>query len=208
MKKQWFTVQKVRPQLYALAEFNHFEKVVSYLVVGKTQAVLFDTGMGYKDIHKVIRTITKFPVAVFLTHKHWDHIGGVRKTDTVHTWSRDGQKMDIDGFTIQVIHTPGHTPDSVCYFLKDLNWLFVGDTLYPGPLYAHLPESDIAAYAQSLAKLCSFTNKKTLILPGHNAVYTGYTLLKNAATLMKQAIHAKKAGTKEIKGDGFSVLLR
>ncbi len=210
MKKQWFTIKQVRPRLYAIAEFNHFEKVVSYLVVGKAQALLFDTGMGHRSIHKVIKGITKFPVTVLLTHFHWDHVGGVQKTDTVFSSKnmKDGQVLKIDKFAIQIIYTPGHTPDSACYFIKNVNWLFAGDTLYPGPLYAHLPESNISAYATSLARLCSLADKKTLILPGHNAIYTDYTLLENAATLMKQAVHTKQAGTKEIKGNKFSILLR
>ncbi len=225
MKKQWFTVKKIRPQLYALAEFGHFEKVVSYLVVGKTEAFLVDTGMGYTDIHKAIKAITKLPVTVLLTHAHWDHIGGVKKADRVYVFDhpfekksitqlhnnyvsvQDRQILKIGNYTVKVIHTPGHSPGSTCYFIKNLNWLFVGDTLYPGPLYAHLPESDLYAYTKSLARLCLVANNQTLILPGHNKLHCSYALLKKAAVLMKKAVRTKKMGISELKGDGFSILL-
>ena len=75
MANHWFTIIKIRPHVYAFAEFGHFEKVISYLVVAKSQALLFDTGLGYRSIHKAIRTITKLPITVFLTHSHWDHVG-------------------------------------------------------------------------------------------------------------------------------------
>lgn len=209
MNTQWFTVKKIRPQLWAIAEFNHFEKTVMFLMVGKTQAILFDTGMGVRSIHKVIRTITKLPIAVFLTHSHWDHVGGIVKTDTVYKSADffDGQIFPLNDFSITIIKTPGHSPDSVSYLIKNKNWLFVGDTFYPGPLYAHFSDSNIEDYAQSLNKLVAITNNTTVILPGHNALTCDVALLTKASGLMKMAVRAKKFGAKELKGDGFSILL-
>lgn len=73
----WFTVRQIYPCIFSLAEFHHFEKVVSYLLVGKHEAALFDTGMGYANIRAVVNKITPLPITVFLTHAHWDHIGGM-----------------------------------------------------------------------------------------------------------------------------------
>jgi len=203
MKKQWFTVKQIRPQLWAIAEFQHVEKTVMYFVLGKSHTLLFDSGMGMRSIHRVIRKITKLPIAIILTHSHWDHVGGILSSDTVYQWKdfTDGQEIVVDDMVISVIHTPGHTPDSVCYFIKGRNWLFTGDTLYPGPLYAHLPESNIHDYANSLQKLCAIVNDQTLIFPGHNAIQCDYPLLVRASQLMGQIEE------KQLQGDGFSILL-
>lgn len=254
----WFTIKRVLPQIFAFAEFHHFEKVVSYLFVGKTEAVLFDTGTGYADIKVVIRTITQLPVRVFLTHAHWDHIGGVNQFDSVSVYNdpfeekclQNGfistdieemhkqkyfqkpytpRKYSIKGISdykllsdreiiiagdvhIKVIHTPGHTPGSVCYFLKELNFLIAGDTVYPGPLYAYLPESDIVAYSQSIKKLLSLMNDGTLILPGHNAITSPHKLLQHIDKGLEDVLCGLAIGTIQKEGyikyifQGFSIL--
>lgn len=76
MEKSWFTVKELYPGIWGLAEFGHNEKVVSYLFVGKTKCLLFDSGMGIGDIKKEIEEITKLPVVVINSHCHFDHIGG------------------------------------------------------------------------------------------------------------------------------------
>ena len=76
LKNNWFTIKKIHPQIYALVELFHWQKVVSYLFLAKKQAILFDTGMGYGKIKQAVQSVTRLPVKVFLTHAHWDHIGG------------------------------------------------------------------------------------------------------------------------------------
>lgn len=209
MKQQWFMIKQIRPHVYAIAEFRHFQKTVMYLVVLKNNAILFDTGMGKRSIHKVIQTITKLPIIVFLTHSHWDHIGGLLKSDAVYSFAnvKDRQKIIIDSIPIQLISTPGHTPDSVCYYLPTFKILILGDTFYPGPLYAHMPESNIQDYAWSLSLIGRIASVKTLLLPGHNAITCDYLMIKKAAALMKKVAMTTKSGLHEVKGDGFSILL-
>ncbi len=72
----WFEVYKVAPGVFAIYEPHQAEEVISYLIVGTKQALLFDTGMGIADIHKVVRQLTSRPVVVLNSHTHNDHVGG------------------------------------------------------------------------------------------------------------------------------------
>ncbi len=82
----------------------------------------------------------------------------------------DGQEIDLGDKHISAIHTPGHTPGSVCFFVEERGLLFSGDTLYPGPEYLHLPESSLEQYKQSLETLLERIGKRLKrIFPGHNA---------------------------------------
>ena len=101
----WFKVEKVHPKIYALAEFNHWEKAVSYLLIGKTKAALFDTGMGYGDIKKEVEKITDLPVEVFLTHSHWDHIGGMNQFEKIHILDNDFELKSLKkGFSSKEVN--------------------------------------------------------------------------------------------------------
>src|SRR6476469_4887802 len=73
---KWFEVYRIRPGLFAIYEPHQAEETISYLIVGTKQALLFDTGMGIADIHKVVRQLTSRPVVVLNSHTHNDHVGG------------------------------------------------------------------------------------------------------------------------------------
>ncbi len=71
----WFEVYRIRPGVFAIYEPHQAEEVISYLIVGQKQALLFDTGMGISDIRKVVQGLTKLPVSVANSHTHNDHVG-------------------------------------------------------------------------------------------------------------------------------------
>ncbi len=73
---QWFEVYRIRPGLFAIYEPHQQEEIISYLIVGEKQALLFDTGMGISDIKKVVEGLTKLPVSVLNSHTHNDHVSG------------------------------------------------------------------------------------------------------------------------------------
>jgi glyoxylase-like metal-dependent hydrolase (beta-lactamase superfamily II) len=72
----WFEVYRLRPDLYAIYEPGQFEEVISYLILGRERALLFDTGLGIGDITTAVRAVTDLPVWVLNSHSHYDHIGG------------------------------------------------------------------------------------------------------------------------------------
>jgi glyoxylase-like metal-dependent hydrolase (beta-lactamase superfamily II) len=71
----WFEVYRVDPDVYAIYEPRQWQEVISYLVVGRERALLFDTGMGIADIGAVVRALTDRPVVVLNSHSHHDHVG-------------------------------------------------------------------------------------------------------------------------------------
>jgi glyoxylase-like metal-dependent hydrolase (beta-lactamase superfamily II) len=71
----WFQVYSVRPGVLAIYEPQQAEEVISYLILGKKRALLFDTGMGISDMKKLVQGLTTLPVSVLNSHTHNDHVG-------------------------------------------------------------------------------------------------------------------------------------
>ena len=71
---KWFEVYRIRPGLFAIYEPHQQEEIISYLIVGEKQALLFDTGMGISNIKKVVEGLTNLPVSVMNSHTHNDHV--------------------------------------------------------------------------------------------------------------------------------------
>src|SRR5258708_2102505 len=68
----------------------------------------------------------------------------------------DGQRIDLGGRQLEVLLTPGHTPDAVCLLDRANRQMFTGDTLYPGNRWLFVPETDLDAYHRSIARLGTF----------------------------------------------------
>lgn len=71
----WFEVYKPARDVFAIYEPHQSEEVISYLILGSRQALLFDTGMGISDIKMVAQELTKLPIIVLNSHTHNDHVG-------------------------------------------------------------------------------------------------------------------------------------
>ena len=212
----WFEVYKVAPQTFAIYEPHQSEEVISYLIVGTKQALLFDTGMGIANIKRVVSRLTSLPVVVLNSHTHDDHVGGnwefnsIFGMDTAFTrenakgstadaqaeiapgeicgnlpkgfdpkayrtkpWHvsffiHDGFKIKLGGRTVEVIATPGHTPDAIALLDRENGLLFTGDTYYPAPIWLFRPETDLAAYEKSIARLAALAPEVKTVLGAHN----------------------------------------
>jgi glyoxylase-like metal-dependent hydrolase (beta-lactamase superfamily II) len=69
----WFQIKEVESGVFVIEEPGF---VKSYLINGKAQSALLDTGMGFRNIRSTIERLCKEHVVVFNTHWHFDHIGG------------------------------------------------------------------------------------------------------------------------------------
>lgn len=94
---------------------------------------------------------------------------------------KDGDMLNIAGFTIRVLHTPGHTPGGCCYELVGEDILFSGDTLfYMSVGRTDFPGSSGAAMRMSLHRLLEELSEDTQVLPGHGESTTiGYEKRNN-----------------------------
>jgi len=93
----------------------------------------------------------------------------------------DGDSLSIGDLVCQVIHSPGHSPGSVCYFFRDKKLLLTGDTLFEGSIgNLHLPTSEPEKMWKSLQTLSQLP-PDTRIVPGHGRD----TLLANESWLSR-----------------------
>ena len=92
---------------------------------------------------------------------------------------------------LQVISTPGHSPDSISFLDEQKRLLFVGDVFYQGPILLYRPETNLHDYLISLEKLAKISSKVDLILPGHNIPNVEPKLLIKAAKAMREIMNGK-----------------
>ena len=79
---------------------------------------------------------------------------------------QDGEVFETDEFRLQIIHTPGHASNHVCYLQNELDWLYTGDHIMNGStVVIDPPDGNMSAYLQSLERLKDFSIKA--IAPGH-----------------------------------------
>lgn len=92
-----------------------------------------------------------------------------------------GTLIDLGGRQLQVLHTPGHSPGSICLLDEERRFLFTGDTIYSGPLYAHLSHSDLAAYQTSARMLAVMAYELDLLFPAHGPTPLDGLILREIA---------------------------
>ncbi|HYZ98828.1 MAG TPA: MBL fold metallo-hydrolase [Acidimicrobiales bacterium] len=125
--------------------------------------------------------------SVLETHGHWDHIQAVPAMRDagyhVHVTAEDAAMLpsydqilddeamvSVGRLRLRTIHTPGHTPGSMCFLLEGSPVLFAGDTLFPGgPGATRFPGGDFETIIASIDRKLFTLPPDTLVLPGHGA---------------------------------------
>lgn len=80
----------------------------------------------------------------------------------------DGECIELGGRTITVLHTPGHSPGHMCFWEKERGYLFTGDLIYKGILYANYPSTDPEAFLNSVERIAGLSVKR--VFPGHHSL--------------------------------------
>lgn len=164
-------------------------------LVGHDQVLTIDSGADEERYRWMLRgylaATEKAEIArCAVTHYHFDHSSNLRwiceefgaeawvSAETAsHLDERQlpprgaqslvpGNVLDANGARIQVLATPGHSPDSLCFYLEEEGVLFSGDTILGGTTTA---VQDLGAYMSSLAMLRDLPNLR-VICPGHGPV--------------------------------------
>jgi hydroxyacylglutathione hydrolase len=107
---------------------------------------------------------------IFVTHGHTDHTAGCRlaseRTGAPILGFGDGTVFPLGSLEIRLLHTPGHTSDSICLLAGDA--LFSGDTLFVGKVGGTDLGSEARAQYDSLQRVLLALPDATQVLPGHD----------------------------------------
>lgn len=145
----------------------HTAQPIVDAVAGRTVRALVCTH-GHDDHVTVAPELSAtFDTPMFL-HPGDDVLWRQTHPDTPHRNLEDGQRISVAGTDVQVIHTPGHSPGSVCLYLPEAGKLFSGDTLFEGgPGATGRSYSDFPTIIDSI-------RSRLLELPGETTVHTGH----------------------------------
>jgi glyoxylase-like metal-dependent hydrolase (beta-lactamase superfamily II) len=97
MVDDYFAVEDLGDETFAIGEPRYYQQNYSYLIVGRTRAVLFDSGSGTRDISGVVANLTQLPVTVIVSHLHFDHLGGVGPFRDVAMIDLPSTRADLSG---------------------------------------------------------------------------------------------------------------
>lgn len=183
---------------------------LSYLVAGSSKAVVIDPKRDVGDYIKIAKELGVEIEAVLVTHLHADFIGGhyelAEKTGAKlylpakqqakrnHIPVKEGDVIEIENIKIEVLDTPGHTPEHVSYLFYDKTrgqdpWaVFTGDTLFVGDVGRPdlFPDKK-----EELASLLFDSIQKLMKIPDFVEVYPAHS----AGTLCGKALSTKRTTT-------------
>jgi hydroxyacylglutathione hydrolase len=171
---------KIKLQRFEISPFG----TNAYIIVCRTttDSVLVDAP-GEADL--LIKSLEGTnPRYILMTHNHFDHTGALKSLksrlqvpvcahskDAVQLPAaldillHDGETLRVGDIDLKVLHTPGHTPGSLCFLLDKI--LFSGDTLFPhGPGKTASPAA-FRQIVESLEAKIFLLPEDTLIYPGH-----------------------------------------
>ena len=100
-------------------------------------------------------------------------LAGRACTVKANEFLKDGQEIEVLGFKIKVLATPGHTKGSCCFYFEDDDILISGDTLFEESIgRTDLPTGSISELKRSITEKLAFLPDDTKVFPGHGASTT------------------------------------
>jgi len=116
--------------------------------------------------------IEKPVLADIMSFVPWPGFGPYESWDAEHTVS-GGEKLELAGFEIDVLFTPGHSPGHVAFSIPDEAAVFSGDVLFQGSVgRTDLPGGDWPTLLESIRGLVDTLPAETTVYPGHMGITT------------------------------------
>jgi hydroxyacylglutathione hydrolase len=111
-------------------------------------------------------------LADIMSYVPWPGFGPFESWDAEHTLS-GGERLELAGFEIDVLFTPGHSPGHVTYSIPDEQAIFSGDVLFQGSVgRTDLPGGDWPTLLESIRSLVDALPEDTAVYPGHMGLTT------------------------------------
>ncbi len=152
-----------------IKQFRYGTDNLAYIIYGEKQAIAIDGG-AWKEILSFLKIKNLILTSVTNTHSHYDHTSGndhlIKATGADFLNSAtlsDNHAMIIDGETVLVYRTPGHTDDSVCFHTGNI--LITGDTLF---------NATIGNCFSGNQKNFYLSIKRLITLPDETIIYAGH----------------------------------
>ncbi len=108
-----------------------------------------------------------------LQFTNMEHLGEAEGFSTpswaIDFWWRPGDAIDLGGRSVEIIHTPGHSTESISLWDQENDIVLSGDYVYPGPLYAFLPNSSLSEYYATAKSLLATIPENTKYFGAHRS---------------------------------------
>ena len=147
-----------------------------YVISIDNKCLVIDPGA---EAEKIINLIAdKEVLGILITNHNFDHVGALEeiknkyKVDVLDYINASEKEYSIGPFDIEVIFNPGHTVDSISFYFKEENIMFVGDFIFYNSIgRCDLEGGNYQVMQNSIKKLCSI-NKDITLYPGHGTKTT------------------------------------
>lgn len=135
-----------------------------------------------------------------LTLQWHEHLGAMEgyatPTFEVSEWLQPGGEIQLGNRTLTVVFTPGHTNDSISLYDSDADFLFSGDFIYQGDIFAFLPNSSLGEYEQGSDNVLAHISSATQIYAAHRLYPPGVPVLGiDDVTQLKTTLGRVKDGS-------------
>jgi glyoxylase-like metal-dependent hydrolase (beta-lactamase superfamily II) len=130
----------------------------------------------------------------------------------------DGDRVDLGDRVLDVMHTPGHSPDSICLMDAANGLLFGADTVCTGPLYAHLADSNLDDYSRSVERVAELADDLRWVMVHHygrviaepsllTEIAVGFERLADGSALLSPSVDCIETPVLEARFERFSILV-
>lgn len=144
-----------------------------YILYEKKKCLIIDPGDEENNIIKQIEKMKLSPLAIFLTHNHFDHTGSANSLSDfykipIYDYKNLFEETKvIEPFQFKTIYTPGHSNSSITFYFEEYGIMFVGDFVFFENIgRVDLPGGSFSDMINSIDKLKKYDDN-IVLYPGH-----------------------------------------